>query len=89
MSGDRVPLSFTFDGYAVPFEPGDTFASALLRRDVAHIRDSLDGRPRGLYCGIGVCMECEIVVDGRAVRACMTEAFVAEVTSGGAWRELR
>lgn len=89
MTAEQVRLSFTFDGYTVPFEPGDTFAAALLRRDLAHIRDSLGGRPRGLYCGIGVCMECEIVIDGRPVRACMTEAFGTEVLSGRAWRELR
>ena len=30
------------------------------------------GSPRGLYCGIGVCQECRVVVDGVVVRACVT-----------------
>ena len=34
-----------------------------------------EGKPRGLFCGIGVCYDCLVVVDGRAnVRACMTRA---------------
>ena len=30
------------------------------------------GTPRGLYCGIGVCQECRVVVDGVVVRSCVT-----------------
>ena len=36
------------------------------------LRDSPGGAPRGLYCGIGVCQECRVLVDGVAVRSCVT-----------------
>jgi hypothetical protein len=80
--------TFTFDGQEVPFEPGDTFAAALLRAGVVALRESLAGGPRGLYCGIGVCMECEIRVEGVPLRACMAEARAGNVTTGSAWRSL-
>ncbi|MEV4896137.1 2Fe-2S iron-sulfur cluster-binding protein [Nonomuraea sp. NPDC055795] len=33
------------------------------------------GRPRGLFCGIGVCFDCLVEVNGRpAERACQLEA---------------
>jgi hypothetical protein len=83
-----MTATFTFDGREIPFEPGDTYAAALLRAGVAEVRRSLGETPRGLYCGIGVCMECEIRVEGVPVRACMVEARPADVTTGGAWRTL-
>lgn len=79
---------FTFDGRELAFEDGDTFAAALLRSGVASLRRSLTESPRGLYCGIGVCLECEIFIDGVPARACMTEARPATVTTGAAWRTL-
>jgi hypothetical protein len=31
--------------------------------------------PRGLFCGMGVCFDCLVTVDGRSgVRACITAA---------------
>ena len=80
--------SFTFNGREVEIDDGDTFAAALLRAGIAGIRRSLTERPRGMYCGIGVCMECEIYVDGVPQRACMVEARPAEVTTGAAWRTI-
>ena len=33
----------------------------------------LTGAPRGPLCGMGVCLECEVTVDGRpGTRACLT-----------------
>ena len=31
------------------------------------------GEPRGMFCGMGICFDCLVTVDGRSgVRACMT-----------------
>jgi predicted molibdopterin-dependent oxidoreductase YjgC len=31
------------------------------------------GTPRGLYCGMGICFDCLVTIDGRpGQRACMT-----------------
>ncbi|MGZ8581424.1 MAG: 2Fe-2S iron-sulfur cluster-binding protein, partial [Actinomycetota bacterium] len=66
--------SFEFEGRAVPFEPGDTVASALFRDGVRTLSRSLKyHRRRGLYCGTGDCPNCLMTVDGRpAVHSCTT-----------------
>ena len=81
-------LSFTFQGQAVPFQEDDTFASALARTGVLDLRRSLKETARGLYCGIGLCFECEILVDGIPARACIIPAREASVERGRAWREV-
>ena len=38
---------------------------------------AVTGEPRGVFCGMGVCFDCLVVIDGESSRrACMT--FVAE-----------
>jgi predicted molibdopterin-dependent oxidoreductase YjgC len=65
-------LRFTFDGEQVLAHEGETVAAALLaasRR--AFRRTQRRGEPRGLFCGMGVCFDCLVCVDGRVnVRAC-------------------
>ena len=47
------------------------------------LRSSPGGAPRGLYCGIGVCQECRVVVDGEVVRSCVTPVVAGmRVTTG-------
>jgi len=47
------------------------------------LRDSPSGTPRGLFCGIGVCQECRVVVDGVVSRACVTPVVAGmRVTTG-------
>jgi predicted molibdopterin-dependent oxidoreductase YjgC len=69
-------FAFLFDGRSVQAFPGETIAAALLAADIKRFRTSAKSElPRGLYCGMGVCWECLVVVDGRpSNRACMTEA---------------
>lgn len=43
-------------------------------------RTSREARPRGLFCGIGVCFDCLVVVNGqRDVRACQRRARDGDV----------
>ncbi|MCC6470980.1 MAG: (2Fe-2S)-binding protein [Alphaproteobacteria bacterium] len=67
---------FDFDGQPVVAYPGETVAGALLAAGVARFRTTArSAMPRGLYCGMGMCWECLVVIDGRpSNRACMTEA---------------
>jgi len=38
-------------------------------------RTSITGEPRAPLCGMGICFECRVTIDGRAhCRACQTEA---------------
>jgi len=49
-----------------------TLAAALLGLGVTRFRTSVHGEPRGPVCGMGVCHECRVTVDGRSgVRACL------------------
>jgi predicted molibdopterin-dependent oxidoreductase YjgC len=68
--------SFTFDGRPVAFRPGQSVGAALTAAGVRSWRSTrVDGRPRGLFCGIGVCFDCLLVVDGRPnERACIVPA---------------
>lgn len=67
------PVSFTFDGRPMTAEVGQTVGAALLAAGIRSWRVTRSGgRPRGLFCGIGVCFDCLVDVNGdRAVRACL------------------
>nr|WP_206313542.1 (2Fe-2S)-binding protein [Streptomyces coryli] len=53
-------------------EPGRTVAGLLLAQGRNAWRTTREGgRPRGVFCGIGVCYDCLVVVNGVPdVRAC-------------------
>ena len=55
---------------------GETVASVMLANGERTLRNTRKAHdPRGIFCGIGVCYDCLVVVDGRSnVRACMTRA---------------
>jgi len=80
--------TFDFEGRAIPYEPGDTVASALYRADVRTFSRSFKfHRPRGLYCLTGDCPNCLCRVDGAGeVPACTTPAErVRAVEREGGW----
>ncbi len=70
------PLTFTLDSQPIEAFPGETIAAALLAVGIRTMRRTeKTNTPRGLFCGMGVCFDCLIVVDGRPhMRACLTEA---------------
>jgi len=52
---------------------GSMVAAAVLEAGVATFRRSVTGEPRGPLCGMGICFECRVRVDGVAhVRSCQT-----------------
>ena len=69
-----APMTVQLDGQAVPAYRGETVAAVLLAEGQRIFRRTLKtGRPRGLFCGIGLCYDCLVTVDGMAnVRACLT-----------------
>jgi aerobic-type carbon monoxide dehydrogenase small subunit (CoxS/CutS family) len=72
---DGAPFALLVDGERVEAYPGETIATALLaagRRTLR--RTARSGEPRGLYCVMGVCWECVVLVEGRSVRACLEPA---------------
>ena len=86
--------AFRFDGQDIPYEEGDTLASALHRAEVRALSRSMKyHRPRGAYCFSGGCAGCMVAVDGRPnVLACMEPAAACDVSSqnriGSARRDL-
>jgi predicted molibdopterin-dependent oxidoreductase YjgC len=67
-------LTFTVDGEPVSAYPGDTIAAALYAKGRRAWRRSRQGDLRGLLCGIGVCFDCLVMVDGAPdQRACQIE----------------
>ncbi|MET8989644.1 (2Fe-2S)-binding protein [Nonomuraea wenchangensis] len=66
----------TFRGAVVPAEPGQSVGAALVAAGIRDWRSTRKGgRPRGLFCGIGVCFDCLITVNGVPDRrACLTPA---------------
>lgn len=60
------------DGKPLHVERGSTLASALLNAQHDAFRRSTSGEPRAPLCGMGICYECRVTVDGVAHRrACM------------------
>ncbi|MFI9544396.1 (2Fe-2S)-binding protein [Streptomyces sp. NPDC052016] len=70
------PFTVTFDGREIVALPGQTLAAALWSAGVTSWRTTrAGGRPRGVFCGIGVCFDCLVTVDGRPdQRACLVPA---------------
>lgn len=62
------------DGHSVRAFEGESVASALLAAARRALRTTMRrGEPRGLDCGIGVCFDCVMTVDGQpGVRTCQT-----------------
>ncbi|WP_426955649.1 (2Fe-2S)-binding protein [Muricoccus radiodurans] len=81
MSGLRItagvtraaPVRFRFDGAEIEGFPGESLAVALMAADLRTLRHGPgDGGARGLFCAMGSCQECVVMVDGRLVEACRT-----------------
>ena len=61
-----------FDGHPVASRAGQTVAAALTAAGIRTWRTTRKGAPRGLFCGMGVCQDCLVTIDGRPnQRACM------------------
>jgi predicted molibdopterin-dependent oxidoreductase YjgC len=68
-----TPVSFTLDGRTVAAYEGESVGGVLLAEGHVATRTTQSGKPRGIYCGMGVCFDCLVVVDGVPnTRACVT-----------------
>lgn len=65
--------TFLFDGRPTPYTEGQSVGAALTAAGIRSWRTTrVEGRPRGLFCGIGICFDCLVTVDGRPnERACL------------------
>ena len=51
---------------------GSSVAAALAQQPPGHTRLSVSGQWRAPLCGMGVCHECRVLVNGRERLACQT-----------------
>ncbi len=66
-------ITVEINGKVVRVTEGDMVSSALALAGEAAYRVSVSGEPRGPLCGMGICFECRVTIDGRAHRrACQT-----------------
>ena len=75
---ERIPIAFeTTTLFAAP---GQSLAAALAAGGILALRRTAAGTERGVFCGMGVCQECLVVVDGVPnQRACVLK-ITAPVT---------
>lgn len=70
--GERI--GFEFEGESLTGRRGESLAAALTAAGIRELRWTQDREARGLFCGMGVCQECLVEIDGRPnQRACMTK----------------
>lgn len=69
-----TPFEIEVDGSKVTAYQGETVATALMAAGVRSFHKNLPGNaPSRLYCGMGVCMQCLVTVDGiHSCQACKT-----------------
>ncbi|MFE9776105.1 (2Fe-2S)-binding protein [Streptomyces sp. NPDC005931] len=72
-TGGDGAFTVTFDGRPVAALPGRTVAAVLWSAGITSWRSTRgEERPRGVFCGIGVCFDCLVTVNDRPnLRACL------------------
>lgn len=83
-------VTIYLDGTPIQAKAGEPIMAALVAAGVGVFRHTAKGSPRRMFCGIGRCTDCVMVVDGvPGVRTCVTrvrEGMRVERQEGkGAW----
>ena len=62
------------NGKVVTAYPGETIATILMAEGFQDFRHTArSGEPRGMFCGMGLCFDCLVTVNGESnIRACIT-----------------
>lgn len=84
MAESAKSVALSVDGTIVHVAPGTTVAAALLLAGRS-TRISLSGEARTPLCGMGICFECTVTIDGtphqRSCQILCTQGI--EVVTGG------
>ncbi|MEB0041027.1 MULTISPECIES: (2Fe-2S)-binding protein [unclassified Pseudomonas] len=65
-------IELHIDRLSVRVPDGTTVAAALYIAADGISRVSVSGTPRAPLCGMGICQECRVTIDGRRRLACQT-----------------
>ncbi len=88
-------INIVVDGKQLKAQKGETVAAALLANGIKPVRTtSKQGKNRGVFCGIGLCTDCMMTVNGIPnVRTCVTPVeagMVIQTQHGlGEWSETK
>jgi D-hydroxyproline dehydrogenase subunit gamma len=64
-------LALTINGASCTVPRGTSVAAAILAFGVSTLRRSVTNNPRGPLCGMGICFECLVTINGeRHQRSC-------------------
>lgn len=75
MKNEPQHFNIEINGREIETRSGQTIAAALIAAGILTFRRLADHEPRGFFCGMGVCFDCLVTVDGIPdQRACMTPA---------------
>jgi D-hydroxyproline dehydrogenase subunit gamma len=80
---ERRELEISVDGRPIRCEAGQSLAAAMLGADIIAWRRTRHANDqRGLFCGIGVCFDCLVTVNGvTQVRACVSAARDGDIVT--------
>ena len=87
MKGSAAPeIRLVLDDREVRVAAGTSVAAALVNEGIWHFPCAVEGEGRAPICGMGVCFECRVTIDGRQhQRACLVTCLEGmEVRTGGA-----
>jgi D-hydroxyproline dehydrogenase subunit gamma len=66
-------VTLLVNGAEVTMPAGSMVSAAIMKTGVSSFRRSVTGEPRGPLCGMGICFECRVTIDGEAhCRSCQT-----------------
>lgn len=66
-------VTLVVNGVSVEMPSGSMVSAAILKTGTSTFRRSVTGEPRGPLCGMGICFECRVVINGEAhCRSCQT-----------------
>ena len=82
---DPTTIALTLDGETMLVREGVSLAAALLDAGVRSFRRSVSSESRAPLCGMGICHECRVTIDGVPHRrACLVPVAAGmDVRTGG------
>lgn len=72
MNTSTPSIHITLDDQVHPVPVGVTVAAALSLCSDGTTRTSVQGGRRAAFCGMGICQECRVLIDGQRRLACQT-----------------
>ena len=66
-------IKLVVNGVSVTLPAGSMVSAAVLKTGCSAFRKSVTGEGRGPLCGMGICFECQVTINGEAhYRSCQT-----------------